>query len=114
MSYVLVYINDIPLLAVFIHIITSTLYVVYITKTKPFIQKENTTFEIIYEYFVCINAICIMLFTNDLYSPVQKINIGWLYLAFNTIILSIIFKTLLQDLILKTIPEYLSKLKEFK
>ena len=56
----------------------------------------------------------IMLFANDDFDIQVKIYIGWFYLGFNSISLAVIFKTLVSNLIFKTIPGFMTKYQEFK
>ena len=65
-----------------VHILSTTLYVIYMIKTKPYIEKANNRFEICNEFFVCIGAMFIMLYCNDTYDTDAKMDIGWFYLAF--------------------------------
>ena len=113
-SYTLVYLNDKPLWAIIIHLITSTLYVVYLIKTKPFIKAHSTRFEIITETFICIGAMYFMLYCNDAYEIDSKTDIGWFYLGFNSISLLYILKILITDFIFNELPEYIVSYKNTK
>ena len=95
MSFTLVYLNDYAVFALWIHLISSTLYLIYFINTKPFTDKDNTKFEIINEYFVCIGAMYIFLYTNNAYDTDTKEKVGWCYLGFNCVSLIIIFRILL-------------------
>ena len=85
---------------------TTTLYIVYLIKSKPFKEYSNSTFEIINEYFICVGAMYIMMFTNDAFDSDTKVDIGLFYLSFNAVSLAVIFKTLLADFLFTTIPSY--------
>jgi len=113
-SYALVYLNDKPLEAIIMHLIISTLYVVYLIKTKPFIEANSTRFEIITETFICIGAMYFMLYCNDGYELDSKTDIGWFYLGFNSISLLYILKILLKDFIFNELPEYFNTYKDLK
>ena len=113
-SYTLVYLNDKPLEAIIIHLITSTLYVIYLIKAKPFTEAHSTRFEIITETFICIGAMYFMLYCNDAYELDSKTDIGWFYLGFNSISLLYILKILLKDFIFIEIPEYFDYYKSLK
>jgi len=113
-SYALVYLNNEPLLAVIIHLLISTLYVIYLIKSRPFTEEHSTRFEIIVEIFVSIGAIYFMVFCNDDYESNSKTNIGWFYLAFNSVSLIYIARILIKDFIFNEIPEYVSTYKSLK
>jgi len=96
------------------HLLISTLYSIYLIKSKPFINKDNTKFEIINEIFISIGAMYFMLYCNDAYDSDSKMDIGWFYLAFNSISLLYIAKILISDFIFATLPEYWQTFKDYK
>jgi len=112
--YAFVYLNHLPQMAIIIHLLTSTSYLIYLIKSKPFIDNFNTKFEIINEFFISIGAMYFILYCNDSYTEESKMDIGWFYLGFNSLSLCYTAKILLFGLLFETIPEYYQTFKNSK